>query len=145
MKQCPFCAGVIPDASTICKHCKQSIPSARHTGRRSNNTWALLAVLGVLVAIGAPAVFWLKMTTNAGAASDTGRRGQFLEGLLAARNVASQPNLCESPTHVADAWRKLKVGRHDDPEWEHATKMAAGLETCRAGIAKTLSSTIGDL
>ena len=37
MKQCPFCAGVIPDASTICKHCKQSIPSARAGGRRSGS------------------------------------------------------------------------------------------------------------
>lgn len=145
MKQCPFCAGVIPDASTICKHCKQAIPSARGGGRRSSNTWALLAVLGVVIAIGAPAVFWMRMTTNAGAATDTGRRGQFLEGLLAARNVSSQANLCESPMAVADAWRKLKVGRRDDPEWEHANKMAAQLETCRAGISKTLSSTIGDL
>src|SRR5687767_2709489 len=86
MKQCPFCAGVIPDASTICKHCKQSIPSARAGGRRSSSVWALLAVLGVTIAIGAPVAFWMRMGTPAGAATDTGRRAQFLEGLQAAQN-----------------------------------------------------------
>jgi hypothetical protein len=145
MKQCPFCAGVIPDASTICKHCKQSIPSARAGGRRSHSTWALLAILGVVIAIGAPAVFWLRMTTQAGAASDTGRRGTFLEGILAAQNMGLDVKQCESPTAVADAWRKLKLAKREDPEWEHATKLAAQLETCRTGIAKTLSSSIGDL
>jgi hypothetical protein len=145
MKQCPFCAGVIPDASTICKHCKQSIPSARPSGRRSNSTWALLAILGVTVAIGAPAVFWMRMGTQAGAATDTGRRGQFLEGLLAAQSIATDPKQCESTTAVADAWRKLKLAKKEDPEWDHAGKVTAGLETCRAAIAKTLSSSIGDL
>lgn len=145
MKQCPFCAGVIPDASTVCKHCKQSIPSARAESRRSNSTWALLAILGVAVAIGAPAVFWLRMTTQAGAATDTGRRGQFLEGVMAAQHMSLDVKSCESPTAVADAWRKLKLARREDPEWEHATKMAAQLETCRTAIAKTLSSSIGDL
>ena len=145
MKQCPFCAGVIPDASTICKHCKQSIPSARAGGRRSNSMWALLAILGVAIAIGAPAVFWLRMTTQAGAASDTGRRGQFLEGHPRRSEHRPDGKLCESPTAVADAWRKLKVARREDPEWEHATQLAAQLETCRTGIAKTLSSSIGDL
>lgn len=145
MKQCPFCAGVIPDASTICKHCKQSIPSARPAGRQSNSTWALLAVLGVAIAIGAPAVFWMRQTTQAGAATDTGRHGQFLEGILAAQNMGIDGTQCESPTAVADAWRKLKLARRGDPEWEHANKLAAQLETCRLGIAKTLSSSIGDL
>jgi hypothetical protein len=145
MKQCPFCAGVIPDASTICKHCKQSIPSARAGGRRSTSLWALLAILGVTIAIGAPALFWMRMTTQAGAATDTGRRAQLLEGLIASRNIGVTGKLCESPTAVADAWRKLKVARKEDPEFEHATKMAVQLETCRAGIAKTLSSSIGDL
>jgi hypothetical protein len=146
MKQCPFCAGVIPDVSTICKHCKQSIPSARGASRRrSGSTWALLAILGVTIAIGAPAVFWMRMGTPAGAATDTGRRAQFLEGLQAAQNIGTTGRLCESPTAVADAWRKLKVGRKQDPEWEHAGKMAGQLETCRTGIAKLLSSSIGDL
>jgi hypothetical protein len=145
MKQCPFCAGVIPDASTICKHCKQSIPSARPAGRRSSSTWALLAILGVTIAIGAPAVFWMRMGTQAGAATDTGRRGTFLEGLLAAQNIGTDAKLCESPTAVADAWRKLKLAKKEDPEWDHAGKVTAGLETCRAAIAKTLSSSIGEL
>jgi hypothetical protein len=137
--------GVIPDGSTICKHCKQSIPSARAGGRRSSSTWALLAILGVTIAIGAPAMFWMRMTTPAGAATDTGRRGQFLEGIAAANNIGTEGKLCESPTAVADAWRKLKVARKEDPEWDHAGKMAAQLETCRLAIAKTLSSSIGDL
>jgi hypothetical protein len=145
MKQCPFCAGVLPDASTICKHCKQSIPSARAGGRRSGSMWALLAILGVTIAIGAPAAYWMRMTTQAGAATDTGRRGQFLEGILAAQNIGAQAGQCESPTAVADAWRKLKVGRKEDPEWDHAGKLAAQLETCRTAIAKTLSASIGDL
>jgi hypothetical protein len=145
MKQCPFCAGVIPDASTICKHCKQSIPSARAGGRRSNSTWALLAILGITIAIGAPAVFWMRMGTQAGAATDSGRRGQFLEGLLVAQSMGNDTKLCESTTAVADAWRKLKLARKEDPEWDHAGKMAAQLETCRVAIAKTLSSSIGDL
>jgi hypothetical protein len=146
MKQCPFCAGVIPDASTICKHCKQSIPSARLGGRRSGSLWALLAILGVTLAIGAPAFYWMNMrTTPAGAATDTGRRAQFLEGLQAAQNIGATGKLCESPTAVADAWRKLKVARKEDPEWDHAGKMTAQLETCRAGIAKVLSASIGDL
>jgi hypothetical protein len=145
MKQCPFCAGVIPDASTICKHCKQSIPSARAGGRRSSSVWALLAVLGVTIAIGAPVAFWMRMGTPAGAATDTGRRAQFLEGLQAAQNIGAAGKLCESPTAVADAWRKLKVARKEDPEWEHAGKMAAQLEGCRTGIAKILSASIGDL
>jgi hypothetical protein len=145
MKQCPFCAGVIPDASTICKHCKQSIPSARAGSRRSSSMWALLAILGAVIVVGAPAVFWMRMTTPAGAATDTGRRGQFLEGILAAQNIGIQANLCESPTAVADAWRKLKVAKKEDPEWDHAGKLTAQLETCRAGIAKTLSASIGDL
>jgi hypothetical protein len=145
MKQCPFCAGVIPDASTICKHCKQSIPSARPASRRSNMTWALLAILGVTIAIGAPALFWMRMGTPAGAATDSGRRAQLLEGLLAAQNIGTDGKLCESPTAVADAWRKLKVAKNHDPEWEHAGKMAAQLEGCRLAIAKTLSASIGDL
>ena len=61
--------------------------------------------------IGAPAVFWMRMGTPAGAATDTGRRGQFLEGLLAAQHIGTAGKLCESPTAVADAWRKLKVGQ----------------------------------
>jgi hypothetical protein len=146
MKQCPFCAGVIPDGSTICKHCKQSIPSARGGGRRSGSMWMLLAILGVTVAIGAPAIFWMRMGTPAGAATDTGRRGQFLEGLMTAQNVSTAGSkLCESPTAVADAWRKLKLARKDDPEWEHAGKITAQLETCRMGIAKMLTASIGDL
>jgi hypothetical protein len=145
MKQCPFCAGVIPDASTICKHCKQSIPSARATGRRSNSTWALLAILGVTIAIGAPAVFWMRMGAQAGAATESGRRGQFLDGVLAAQNAGRDPKQCESPTAVADAWRKLKLAKKEDPEWDHAGKLTAQLETCRLAIAKTLSSSIGEL
>jgi hypothetical protein len=145
MKQCPFCAGVIPDASTICKHCKQSIPSARVGGRRSSTMWALLAILGVTIAIGAPAVFWMRMGTPAGAVSDTGRRASLLEGLQAAQHIGTAGKLCESPTAVADAWRKLKVAKKEDPEWEHAGKMAEQLEVCRTGIAKLLSASIGDL
>jgi hypothetical protein len=145
MKQCPFCAGVIPDASTICKHCKQAIPSARGGGRRSSSLWALLAILGVTIAIGAPAVFWMRMGTPAGAATDTGRRAQLVEGLQAAQNIGTAPRLCESPTAVADAWRKLKVAKKEDPEWEHAGKMAVQLEGCRMAIAKLLSSSIGEL
>ena len=145
MKQCPFCAGVIPDASTICKHCKQSIPSPRASGRRSSPVWALLAILGVAIALGAPAVFWMRMGTHAGAATDSGRRAQLVLGLEAAQNISTSPKLCESPTAVADAWRKLKVARKEDPEWEHAGKMAEQLEVCRVGIAKLLSASIGDL
>jgi hypothetical protein len=145
MKQCPFCAGVIADTTTICKHCKQSIPMARPAGRRSSSTWALLAILGVAIAIGAPAVFWMRMGTQAGAASDTGRRGQFLEGILAAQSIGTDAKLCESTTAVADAWRKLKLAKKEDPEWEHAGRLTAQLETCRLSIAKTLSSSIGEL
>jgi hypothetical protein len=145
MKQCPFCAGVIPDASTICKHCKQSIPSARAGGRRSSSTWMLLAILGAVIAIGAPAAFWMRMGTQAGAATETGRRGTFLEGILASQNMGLDAKQCESPTAVADAWRKLKLARKDDPEWDHANRVAAVLEGCRAAIAKTLSASVGDL
>jgi hypothetical protein len=145
MKQCPFCAGVIPDASTICKHCKQSIPSARPASRRSSTTWALLAILGVTIALGAPVLFWMRMGTPAGAATDTGRRGQLIEGLQAAMNMGTAGKQCESPTAVADAWRKLKVAKSSDPEWDYAGKMAAQLEGCRLAIAKTLSASIGDL
>jgi hypothetical protein len=145
MKQCPFCAGVIPDASTICKHCKQAIPSARAAGRRSNTMWALLAILGVTIAVGAPAVFWMRMGTPAGAATDTGRRARLLDGLQAAQSIGTEGKLCESPTAVADAWIKLKVAKNFDPEWDHAGKMAAQLEGCRLAIAKTLSASIGDL
>jgi hypothetical protein len=75
----------------------------------------------------------------------SGRRDQFLEGLLAAQSIATDPKQCESTTAVADAWRKLKLAKKEDPEWDHAGKVTAGLETCRAAIAKTLSSSIGDL
>jgi hypothetical protein len=29
MKQCPFCAGAIADDATLCKYCKQALPSPR--------------------------------------------------------------------------------------------------------------------
>jgi hypothetical protein len=145
MKQCPFCAGVIPDASTICKHCKQSIPSARAGARRSSSMWALLGILGVTIALGAPAIFWMRVGPSAGAASDTGRRAQLVSGILAAQNIGTAGKLCESPTAVADAWRKLKVAKKEDPEWEHAGKLTGQLEGCRQGIAKLLSESIGEL
>ncbi len=106
----------------------------RLAGRRSNSTWALLAdsrrrhrhwrARRLLDAHDdhRPA----PPPTPAAAAS-------FSKALLAAQNIGTQANLCESPTAVADAWRKLKVGKKEDPEWDHAGKMAAQLETCRVG------------
>ena len=89
MKQCPFCAGVIPDASTICKHCKQSIPSARAGGRRSSSMWALLAILGV------DHRDWRARRLLDAHEHASRRRhrhrppGQFLEGLQAAQNIGT--------------------------------------------------------
>ncbi len=59
--------------------------------------WALLAILGVAIAIGAPAAYWLRMTTQAGAATDTGRRGQFLEGIVAATNIGTARQAVREP------------------------------------------------
>jgi hypothetical protein len=145
MKQCPFCAGVIPDGSTICKHCKQAIPSARARGNRAVSAWVALGVGGVLVALGAPALFWLRPNDPAGAKTEEGRRAQVVEGLQLAEKVSNDQAACGSPTAVAEAWRKTKVARRDDPEWEHAKQMAEKLEVCRGAIAKALSDSIGEL
>jgi hypothetical protein len=147
MKQCPFCAGVIPDATTICKHCKQAIPSGRPKGSRKAAVpvWAVAAVGGVLLALGAPVLFWLRPGIGAGAATEQGRRAQLVEGLQAAQAMGTQKSQCDSPTAVADVWRKVKTVRRDDPEWEHAGKMAEQLESCRAGIARSLANSVGEL
>lgn len=145
MKQCPFCAGVIPDATTICKHCKQAIPSARARGRKTTSAWVALGVGGVLVALGAPALFWLRPGDHAGAKTEEGRRAQVVEGLQLTERVTATPAQCSSPTAVADAWRKLKVVRRDDPEWGHAVEIAGKLETCRGAIAKSMADSIGNL
>jgi hypothetical protein len=145
MKHCPFCAGVIPDAATLCKHCKLAIPSARGAStRKALPLWMMLAIGGALVAVGAPAYLFFR-PLNATAAAEEGRRGQLLEGLQAAQGISTQKALCESPTAVANAWSKVKQVRHEDPEWEHATKMTAVLDTCRVGIAYTLASSLGGL
>jgi predicted nucleic acid-binding Zn ribbon protein len=145
MKHCPFCAGVIPDGATLCKHCKQAIPSARARDPKAMPLWVMFAIGGALVAVGAPAYLLLRPATKAGAATEEGRRGQLLEGLQAAQGISGQKALCDSPMAVANAWGKLKSVRREDPEWEHATRMADALETCRAGIAKTLATSIGGL
>lgn len=145
MKHCPFCAGVIPDGATLCKHCKQAIPSARARDRKAIPLWVMVAVGGALVALGAPAFVLLRPGTKAGAATEEGRRGQLLEGLQAAQGISVQKALCDSPMAVANAWSKLKAVRREDPEWEHANKMASELETCRVGIAHTLATSIGGL
>ena len=145
MKQCPFCAGAIPAGATLCKHCKQAIPSARTRSRNGLPLWVMLAIGGALIGVGAPALLWIRPVANAGAATEEGRRGLFLEGLQAAQGISVQKALCDSPTAVANAWSKLKNARHEDPEWEHANKMVAQLEICRAGIAKTLASSVGGL
>jgi hypothetical protein len=145
MKQCPFCAGVIPDGATFCKHCKLAIPSARGHSKQGLPLWVMIAVGVALVAAGAPAFFLIRSPTKADAATEEGRRGLFLEGLQAAQGISVQKALCDSPTAVANAWSKLKNARREDPEWEHANKMVAALETCRAGIAKALATSVGGL
>ena len=145
MKQCPFCAGVILDAATLCKHCKQAIPSARRRDRKAIPLWAVIAVGGAMVAAGAPAYFLLRPVAKAGAATEEGRRGQLLEGLQAAQGIAVQKALCDSPTAVANAWGRVKTVRREDPEWEHAKRMTAELETCRAAIARAMALSIGGL
>jgi hypothetical protein len=99
----------------------------------------------VLVAIGAPALFWLRPNDQAGAKTEEGRRAQVVQGLTAAQTIVATPTLCSSPTALADAWRNLKMARRDDPEWEHAGQMTEKLETCRTGLAKALSDSVGEL
>lgn len=147
MKQCPFCAGVIPDFSTVCKHCKQSIPSprARQRQRRGMPVWALVVAGVGLVAVAVPALVWLRPVASAGGATEEGRRAQLVSGLQAAERMATEKVACESPTAVADAWRLVKLVRRADPDYDQARKMTGQLETCRAGIASALAGSVGTM
>lgn len=67
------------------------------------------------------------------------RRQKLAAGLVAARKVAREKGLCDTPKAIADAWNGLKLATRADPEWRAAVAATAGLERCRKAVDATLS------
>jgi hypothetical protein len=153
MKQCPFCAGAIPEDATLCKHCKQALPSprvapaaqpaAQAARGKSPMVWIGGMFAGALLVVGI--VTLMAFRAKPAKTADSDRRSQIAEGIAAARNIGTKKELCSNPAVVADAWRGIKQAQKADPQWDEAKQMTQQLEVCRAEIERTLSSTLNDL
>jgi len=153
MKQCPFCAGAIADDATLCKHCKQALPSPRVAAppagtpaaraRQTGIVWVGGMSLGAFLVIGIVGLMAFR-ARPAQSALDA-RHAQVQQGLAAAHVISDKKEQCANPAAVADAWRNLKVVIRGDPQWDEAKQMTQQLEVCRAEIERTLSSTVTDL
>ena len=152
MKQCPFCAGAIADDATLCKHCKQALPSPRVAAptaaaapvrRSSGLVWIGGMGLGAFLVIGI--VGLMAFRARPAKSGLEGRLEQLQQGLTSAHAIANKKEDCSNPAAVADAWRNLRVAIKGDPQWDEAKQMTQQLEVCRAEIERTLSSTLTDL
>ncbi len=152
MKQCPFCAGAIADDATLCKHCKQALPSPRvappptaaaPVRGNSGMIWIGGMSLGAFLVVGI--VGLMAFRARPAKSGLEGRLAQVQQGLAAAHSISNKKEDCSNPAAVADAWRNLQVVIKGDPQWDEAKQMAQQLEVCRAEIERTLSSTLNDL
>jgi hypothetical protein len=155
MKQCPFCASALPDDATVCKVCKQALPSKGSGAapvpppapvrkkKGSGLVWAGGMVLGALLVLGIVGLMAFR-ATPARSGMDT-RHSLVAQGINTARTISNQKEQCSNPAAVADAWRNIKQVQKGDPQWDEAKQMAQQLEVCRAEIERTLSSTLNDL
>jgi hypothetical protein len=154
MKQCPFCAGAIADDATLCKHCKQALPSPRVAAPAPGSTTVIRKKQSGLIWIGGMALGAFLVVGIVGLMAfrarpaKTGldaRHTQVQQGLSAAHVIAEKKDQCSNPAAVADAWRNIRVVQRGDPQWDEAKQMTQQLEVCRAEIEQTLSSTLSDL
>ncbi len=152
MKQCPFCAGAIPEDATLCKHCKQALPSPRvapaavaaaQSRKKSPMVWIGGMFAGAALVVGI--VTLMAFRAKPARTADGDRRMLVGQGITAAHDIGSKKELCSNPAVVADAWRNIKQAQKTDPQWEEAKQMTAQLEVCRAEIERELSSTLNDL
>jgi hypothetical protein len=151
MKQCPFCAGAIADDATLCKHCKQALPSPRVAAptaaapvrKNSGIIWIGGMSIGAFLVVGI--VGLMAFRARPAKTGLEGRLEQVQQGLAAARSISNKKEDCNNPAAVADAWRNLRAVIKGDPQWDEAKQMTQQLEVCRAEIERTLSSTLNDL
>ena len=110
MKQCPFCAGAIADDATLCKHCKQALPSPRVAAptaaaapvrRSSGFVWIGGMGLGAFLVIGI--VGLMAFRARPAKSGLEGRLEQLQQELTAARAIANKKEDCANPAAVADA------------------------------------------
>jgi hypothetical protein len=151
MKQCPFCAGAIADDATLCKHCKQALPSPRVApppptavaSKNSGFVWIGGMSLGAFLVVGV--VGLMAFRARPAKSSVDAHTSVVQQGLNAAKTISDQKEQCSNPAAVADAWRNLKQVQRGDPQWDEAKQMVQQLEVCRAEIERTLSATLTDL
>jgi hypothetical protein len=152
MKQCPFCAGAIADEATLCKHCKQALPSPRVAAPTAATTvarkgsgfvWIGGMALGALLVVGIVGLMAFR-ARPAKTGAET-REAMVKQGLTAAHAISEKKEQCSNPAAVADAWRNIKLVQKGDPQWDDAKQMTQQLEVCRAEIELTLSTTLNDL
>jgi hypothetical protein len=151
MKQCPFCAGAIADDATLCKHCKQALPSPRVVAptaalparKSSGFVWIGGMSLGAILVVGI--VGLMAFRARPAKTGLEGRLAQVQQGLAAARSIGNKKEDCNNPASVSDAWRNLKLVQRGDAQWDEAKQMTQQLEVCRAEIERALSSTLNDL
>jgi hypothetical protein len=152
MKQCPFCAGAIAEEATLCKHCKQALPSPRATTPAGGTTvvrktsgfvWVGGMFVGALLVVGI--VGLMAFRARPVKSGPETRHSLVIQGIAVAHGVGEKKEQCTNPAVVADAWRNIKLVQHGDPQWDEAKQMAQQLEVCRAEIERTLSSTVNDL
>ena len=152
MKQCPFCAGAIAEEATLCKHCKQALPSPRVAAppvtaaaprKSSGFVWIGGMSLGAFLVVGI--VGLMAFRARPAKTGLDSRMAQIQQGLAVARGISDKKDQCSNPAAVADAWRNIKLVQRGDPQWEDSKQMTQQLEVCRAEIERTLSSTLNDL
>jgi hypothetical protein len=151
MKQCPFCAGAIAEDATLCKHCKQALPSPRVAAPASATTtvrktsgfvWVGGMFVGALLVVGIVGLMAFRARPSKGPET---RVSLVIQGLAVAHGIGDKKDMCSNPAVVADAWRNIKQVQHGDPQWDDAKQMTQQLEVCRAEIERTLSATVNDL
>src|SRR5262249_26294822 len=111
--------------------------------RRSGLVWIGGMSLGALLVVGIVALMAFRARPAHGGAES--RHALIMHGLAAAHSISDKKELCGNPAAVADAWRNIKLVQHGDPQWDDGKQMTQQLEVCRAGIERTLTSTLNDL
>jgi hypothetical protein len=86
-----------------------------------------------------------QMQKIAAAREDEKRRKTVAEGIEDARKVINDPERCDTPAAISDAWNKLRLVRKEDAQWAEARNLAGGLEKCRKRTERTLSKNLQDI